>query len=114
VAGAGARLVRRRARRADAGEQRARLVHRVRALQLLLEGLARAQALDVPGVELAQVAARAIRAQVLLHAVHDPRELVEDLVGGRLASRRPRTCSNSHGLPIDPRASMTAAAPVRS
>src|SRR3954462_15693117 len=45
------------------------------------DGLVGAEPLEVPGVELAQVAPGARAAEVLDGAVHDPLELLDDLVG---------------------------------
>src|ERR671928_153676 len=69
-------------RQADGGGQEpSRLLHGGRLLERLAEGLVGAQALEVPRVELAQVTPRARAAEVLDGAVHDPVELVSDLVG---------------------------------
>ena len=73
------------------------------------------QPLEVPGVELAQVARRARSAPRCSSARSITQsELGDDLVGGRRArSRAPESArSKSHGLPSAPRASITAAAPV--
>src|SRR4051794_33356885 len=70
-----------------------RLVDRGCLLKGLTDRLVGAETLDVPGVELAQVAAGARAAEVLDRAIHDPVELLADLVGGRVAgacSQQPR------------------------
>src|SRR4029079_16130945 len=54
-------------------------------LELLSRLLVEAERVDIPGVELAQVAGRAIAAEVLLGAVDRPEQLGRDL----LAPRRP-------------------------
>src|SRR3954447_17276260 len=62
-------------------QDRPRLLDRGGLPEGLADGLAGARALDVPRVELAQVAAGARTAEVLDGAVHDPVELRSDLVG---------------------------------
>src|SRR4051795_10019479 len=57
-----------------------RLLDRGGLLEGLADRLVGAEALDVPGVELAQVAPGARPAEVLDGAVHDPLELRSDLV----------------------------------
>src|SRR3954467_830958 len=63
-------------------QDRPRLLDRGGLLKRLADRLVGAEALDVPGVELAQVAAGARGAEVLDGAVHDPVELGPHL-GGR-------------------------------
>src|SRR3712207_2973018 len=65
---------------AEAPHDRPLFGERPGALERVLDGMRLAQAGDVPGVGLAQPAGRTIRADVLLAAVDDPVELVEDLV----------------------------------
>src|SRR3954462_1385310 len=84
-------------------------------LKGLADGLVGAEPLEVPGVELAQIAPGAGAAEVLDGAVHDHSSSCRTSAAvGSLVSRAPRSWANSHGLPSAPRASMTAAAPVRS
>ena len=60
-------------------------------------------------------APRARRPEVLRGAVDHPVELGQHLLGGRLGyAALARAHSKSHGLPSEPRASITAAAPVRA
>src|SRR3954465_10987504 len=65
-------------------QDRPRLVDRGGLLEGLADGLVGAETLDVPRVELAQVAPGARTAEVLDGAVHDPVELGADLLGRRL------------------------------
>src|SRR3954447_4688668 len=66
-----------------------RLLDRRRLLEGLTARFAGAETLDVPGAELAQVAAGAGTAEVLDGAIHDPIELLADLVGRRIAGAGP-------------------------
>ena len=71
-----------------------------------------AEPLDVPGIELAQVARGALGAPVLGRAIEHPVQLGLDLRGARRRARAPPvSCSKIHGLPSEPRAIITASAP---
>ncbi len=83
-----------------------------RSLKCVLQRLVAAEALDVPGVELAQIAVGALGAKMLAGAIDHPIELGEDLVSGRVTTQVPSSSPNSHGFPSEPRASWIAAAPV--
>ncbi len=94
------------------GDQRALLRERLGALERVLDGRRPAEALDVPRVELAQVARRALRSEVLLRAVDDPGPLLEHLVARAGRRRgRPGPARTATGSRATPRASMTAARP---
>src|SRR3954464_13499568 len=67
----------------EAVQEGPRLVHRGGLLKRLAKGLVGAEPLEIPGVELAQVAPGARAAEGLDGAVHDPVELGEDLDGAR-------------------------------
>ena len=73
----------------------------------------RLQPLQVPGIELAQVAGGAIGAEVLLGAVDHPEELVDDSAGPAASGAGPVSSSKIQGLPSAPRAIITASAPER-
>src|SRR3954453_15031093 len=62
-------------------QDRPRLRHGRRPLEGLAHRLVGAEALEIPRVELAQVAPGARGAEVLDGTVHDPVELPEDLLG---------------------------------
>src|SRR4051794_12099587 len=66
-----------------------RLLDRRRLLEGLTDRLVGAETLGVPGVELAQVAAGAGAAEVLDGAIHDPIELLADLIGRRFGGAGP-------------------------
>ncbi len=102
-------------RRSAIVQQRARCFDRLRTLQPVLKRLAGAEPVDVPGVELAQVAGwRARRRDARRHCRAPSRPRPGSRLGVGSPSRTPSSCSNSHGLPSEPRASATALAPVRS
>src|SRR4051794_9459338 len=61
-------------------DERTRLVEILAGLEGGGRVLVGIQVLQVPGIELAQVARRAIRAEVLLGAVHHPEQLGDDFV----------------------------------
>ena len=66
------------------GEQLADLVEGLGALEAVRRGALESERLDVPGIELAQVAGRPLGAPVLLRPVEHPAQLRLDLgVGGR-------------------------------
>src|SRR4051794_18827822 len=71
--------------RCDGVQEGPRFLHRRGLLEGLTDRLVRAEALDVPGVELAQIAPGTRAAEVLDGALHDPLELGADLVGRGLA-----------------------------
>src|SRR4051795_11338618 len=66
-----------------------RLLDRRRLLEGLTDRLVGAETLGVPGVELAQVAAGAGDAEGVDGAIHDPIELLPDLIGRRLGGAGP-------------------------
>ena len=81
------------------------------ALQLVGDLARSVEALQVPGVELAQVARGALRAEVLLGLVDHPEQLLDDLFVGGRAGRSPSSSSKIQGQPSAPRAIITASAP---
>ena len=108
----GSRVTRRRLRRrAPATSSRASSEVGA-ALQLV--GVGRAARRGAPGTRGRTCAgsARPLGAEMLLGAVDHPEQLGDDLLAARrLASRRPVSSSKIQGLPSEPRAIITAAAP---
>src|SRR5207302_501765 len=73
----------------QAREDRASVVQAVAALERVVGGARGPHAVEVPGVELAQVAGRPVGTEVLARAVDHPVELVQHLFRGRLALALP-------------------------
>ena len=80
---------------ARARQQRPRLGERRRPLERVLQRLVAAEALDVPGVELAQVAGGALGPEVLAGPVDHPVELGQDLLAAGLAGARRRAAART-------------------
>src|SRR4051812_48448384 len=84
--------------RSDGVQDRPRLLDGAGLLERLTDRLVGAQTLDVPRVELAQIAAGARSAEVLNGALHDPVELFSDLVRRRLGVARPEEPGEQPGV----------------
>src|SRR3954470_20477806 len=67
-------------------ENRPRMGRRGRRDELVPLAPREAQAVGIPGIELAQIAARSVHAEVVLGGRDHPFELLEDLVRGGLVS----------------------------
>ena len=100
----------------EGGQDGPRLFDRHRLLEGLTDRIAGAEALDVPRVELAQVARRRAPRRGARRRGPSPTRARRRTSSrlGLAGAARPSSCAKSHGLPSAPRASMTAAAPVRS
>src|SRR4029079_15296016 len=83
----------------QSGDELALLGERLRALQRVLDGGRAAEALDIPGVALAQVARGAHVAEMLLGAVHAPGPLLQDLLARGLGVARAENLFEQPGVP---------------